>query len=126
MSIALKSLPFELNLAMLNALMSGFAVIQTGGKQYKISAGDVITIEKLPGEKQEGDKVTFDTVLLTDDGKESVIGTPTVSGAKATGTVVTAGRARKVTVIKYKAKSRYFKKRGHRQPFLKVKINSIS
>ena len=110
---------------MLNALMSGFAVIQTGGKQYKISAGDVITIEKLPGEKQEGDKVTFDTVLLTDDGKESVIGTPTVSGAKATGTVVTAGRARKVTVIKYKAKSRYFKLRGHRQPYMKIKIAKI-
>ena len=106
--------------------MSEFAVIQTGGKQYKVSAGDVITIEKLPGEKKEGDSVTFDTVLLTDDGKETKIGSPSLAGAKVSGEVVVAGRARKVTVIKYKAKSRYFKKRGHRQPFLKVKINSIS
>ena len=106
--------------------MSQFAVIQTGGKQYKVSEGDIISIEKLPGEKKEGDAVSFDTVLLTDDGKETKIGTPAVSGATVSAEVVDAGRARKVTVIKYKAKSRYFKKRGHRQPFLKVKIKKIA
>ena len=106
--------------------MSQFAVIQTGGKQYKVSEGDIISIEKLPGEKKEGDAVSFDTVLLTDDGKETKIGTPAVSGAKVSAEVIDAGRARKVTVIKYKAKSRYFKKRGHRQPFLKVKIKKIA
>ena len=103
-----------------------FAVIQTGGKQYKVSEGDVIFIEKLPDDKKAGDKVSFDTVLLSDTGKETKIGAPNLSGVKVSGEVVEAGRARKVIVIKYKAKSRYFKKRGHRQPFLKVKINSIA
>src|SRR3989344_2141159 len=103
-----------------------FAVIQTGGKQYKVSEGDVIVIEKLPGDKKAGEKVSFDTVLLNDSGKDLTIGTPNIAGAKVSGEVVDAGRARKVTVIKYKAKSRYFKKRGHRQPFLKVRIEKIS
>lgn len=103
-----------------------FAVIQTGGKQYKVSEGDVIVIEKLPGDKKAGEKVSFDTVLLNDSGKDLTIGTPNIAGAKVSGEVVDAGRARKVTVIKYKAKSRYFKKRGHRQPFLKVKIEKIA
>ena len=107
-------------------IMSELAVIKTGGKQYIVSEGDVITIEKLSDEQKEGDIVTFDTVLLTDDGKEITLGAPTVAGAKAMGEVLSAGRARKVTVIKYKAKSRYFKKRGHRQPFVKVKITSVN
>jgi large subunit ribosomal protein L21 len=105
--------------------MSEFAVIKTGGKQYKVSEGDVVTIEKLAEESKVGDKVTFDEVLLSDDGKATTVGTPKLSGKKVSGEVVAAGRARKVTVIKYKAKSRYFKKRGHRQSFLKVKIQSI-
>jgi len=106
--------------------MPQFAVIATGGKQYKVSPGDTITIEKLPGDLAEGAPVTFEEVLLTDDGQKTIVGTPTVSGAAVTGTVVQAGRAKKITVIKYKQKSRYFKKRGHRQPFLKVKIDTIS
>ena len=105
--------------------MSKFAVIKTGGKQYKVAEGDVITIEKLPTESKERDKLTFDEVLLSSDGKEAKVGTPTVPGAKVSAEVTVAGRARKVTVIKYKAKSRYFKKRGHRQPFLKVKITKL-
>ncbi len=102
-----------------------FAVIQTGGKQYKVSAGDVIQIEKMDGEFKKGDKITFDKVLLVDNGSDTTIGTPYINGAKVFATFESAGRAQKVTVIKYKQKSRYFKKNGHRQPFIKVKIDSL-
>lgn len=102
-----------------------FAVIQTGGKQYKVHAGDTITIEKLDGEFKKGDKITFDKVLLTDNGSDAVFGTPFIDGGKVVGEFVSQGRAAKVTVIKYKQKSRYFKKNGHRQPFTKVKISSL-
>ncbi len=102
-----------------------FAVIKTGGKQYKVAVGDVITVEKLSDGLKKGDAVSFDEVLLTDNGKDTTLGTPTVKGAKVSGTVEAVGRAAKVTVIKYKQKSRYFKKNGHRQPFVKVKIDSV-
>ena len=102
-----------------------FAVIETGGKQYKVAAGDAITIEKLSDDLVEGAKIVFDKVLLTDDGTTTTVGAPYVAGAKVTGVLMRSGRAKKVTVIKYKAKSRYFKKRGHRQPFMKVKIESV-
>jgi large subunit ribosomal protein L21 len=103
----------------------GFAVIKTGGKQYRVSVGDSIKIEKMKGEFKKGDSVTFSEVLLTDDGKNTVIGTPFISGAKVTATVDMVGRLPKVLVIKYKQKSRYMKKNGHRQPYIKVTINSI-
>jgi large subunit ribosomal protein L21 len=102
-----------------------FAIIHTGGKQYKVEEGDTITIEKLGGEFVVGDTVTFSDVLLRDDGTETELGTPLVSGAKVSGVLEEDGRAKKVTVIKYRAKSNYFKKRGHRQPFNKVRITSI-
>ncbi|HEY4511674.1 MAG TPA: 50S ribosomal protein L21 [Candidatus Paceibacterota bacterium] len=102
-----------------------FAIIETGGKQYKVSKGDTIQIEKLPGEPKEGDKVTFDKVLLVDNGSDTTIGTPFIESAKVEATITEVGRAPKVTVIKYKQKSRYFKKNGHRQPFVKVKIDSL-
>ena len=102
-----------------------FAVIATGGKQYTVSKGDVISIEKLAGTYKEGDKVTFDRVLLTDDGKDTTIGTPYIDKATVTGTITEIGRAPKITVVHYKQKSRYYKKNGHRQPFFKVKIDSI-
>ncbi len=102
-----------------------FAVIQTGGKQYQVSEGDVVKIEKITGDFKEGDKVTFDKVLLMDDGKDTTIGTPFIAGAKVEGTLETIGRDPKVIVIKYKQKSRYFKKNGHRQPHFKVKITSL-
>jgi large subunit ribosomal protein L21 len=105
--------------------MKEYAVIETGGKQYQVTAGDVITIEKLSGDLKEGDKVTFDKVLLVDDGQNTTIGTPYISQAKVLGVFKSAGRAPKVTVIKYKQKSRYFKKNGHRQPFVKVQIEKI-
>ena len=102
-----------------------FAVIATGGKQYRVSVGDTITIEKFKEEHAKGDKLTFDQVLLVDNGSDTSIGTPYITGASVEGEVVVAGRAPKVTVIKYKQKSRYFKKNGHRQPYLKVKITAI-
>ena len=105
--------------------MNNFAVIQTGGKQYKVAKGDVVKIEKLQGEHKEGDKVSFDSVLLTDDGKDTKVGTPLVSGAKVEGTIKEIGRDAKISVIRFRAKSRYHKKRGHRQPFFKVAINKV-
>jgi large subunit ribosomal protein L21 len=105
---------------------AGFAVIQTGGKQYKVSPGDVITIEKLSDTMKEGDSVTFDSVLMTDNGSETKVGAPFISGTKVTGTLEKAGRGQKVIVIKYKQKSRYFVKNGHRQPFMNIKIDAIS
>ena len=102
------------------------AVIKTGGKQYVVSKDDVITIEKLPTEVKQGDQVVFDEVLLVDNGSDTTIGAPTIKGAEVKGTVVLVGKAPKVEVVKYKPKSRYFKRNGHRQPLLKVKIDSIA
>jgi large subunit ribosomal protein L21 len=102
-----------------------FAVIQTGGKQYKVSEGTTVSIEKIIGEYKAGDKLSFDKVLLVDDGKDTTIGTPYITGAKVNAEIVEIGRSRKVMVIKYKQKSRYLRRNGHRQPFFKVKITSI-
>src|SRR3989338_8579633 len=102
-----------------------FAVIQTGGKQYKVSAGDVVRIEKITGTHKVGDTVTFDKVLLVDNGKDTTIGTPYITGAEVKATLSEIGRDPKIDVIKYKQKSRYFKKNGHRQPHFKVKIDSL-
>jgi large subunit ribosomal protein L21 len=110
-----------------------FAIIETGGKQYRVSVGDSIKIEKIKADSakgsvvpKEGDMIVFDKVLLVDNGKDSTdIGTPYVAQAKVSGTLVEIGRGQKVTVIKYKQKSRYFKKNGHRQPYFKVKIEKI-
>ena len=103
-----------------------FAIIQTGGKQYKVAEGDLITIELLPGEYKPGDAVTFENVLLAASDEDVKIGAPYLAGAKVAATLEMVGRKPKVTVIKYKAKSRYFKKRGHRQPYMKVKIGKLS
>jgi large subunit ribosomal protein L21 len=103
-----------------------FAVITTGGKQYRVSVGDTITIEKFKTESKKGDTVSFDKVLLVDNGSDTSIGTPYIDGASVAGEVAVVGRAPKVTVIKYKQKSRYMKKNGHRQPYIKVKITAIA
>ena len=105
--------------------MNNFSVIQTGGKQYKVAKGDILKIEKLSGDHKEGDKVIFDQVLLTDDGKATKVGTPLVSGAKVEATIKEIGRDKKISVIRFRAKSRYHKKRGHRQPFYKVEITGL-
>jgi large subunit ribosomal protein L21 len=102
-----------------------FAVIQTGGKQYKVSKDSVVSIEKIKGEYAKGDKISFDKVLLVDNGKDTTIGTPYITGAKVSAEIMEIGRARKILVVKYKQKSRYLRRNGHRQPFFKVKITSI-
>jgi len=102
-----------------------FAVIKTGGKQYKVSVGDTIKIEKLPKSYKEGDKVTFDEVLMFDNGKETFVGAPTVSGKSVEALFQTEGTHKKVVVAKYKSKTGYFVKNGHKQPFIEVKVSAI-
>lgn len=103
-----------------------FAVIQTGGKQYKVSKDSVVSVEKIKGDYKKGDKISFDKVLLVDDGENTTIGTPYIKGAKVDAEITQIGRTRKVMVVKYKQKSRYLKRNGHRQPFFKVKILAIN
>ena len=103
--------------------MSKFAIIETGSKQYLVKDGDVIFVETLKGHKDIGSKVNFENVLLIADGDAVKVGTPMVSGAKVSGEILEEGRDDKITVIRYRQKSRYFKKKGHRQPYTKVKIS---
>ena len=103
--------------------MSQFAVIKTGGKQYIVKEGQTLMLEKLA---HDGKKVTFDDVLLVADEKKASIGQPTVKGAKVTATVIGDGKADKKIVFRYKAKTGYHKKKGHRQLYTKVKIDKIS
>jgi large subunit ribosomal protein L21 len=103
------------------------AVIKTGGKQYLVSEGDTVTIEKIIGydsEKSKG-KITFDEVLLVVNGDKAEVGTPNLK-SKVEGDVIEEGRGKKISVIRYKSKSRYFRNNGHRQPFMKVKITKIA
>ncbi|MBI5078099.1 MAG: 50S ribosomal protein L21 [Candidatus Yonathbacteria bacterium] len=102
-----------------------FAVIQTGGKQYKVAPGESLVIEKLPGKPKVGDKIVFDKVLLINNGSKTLVGAPVVSGASVHATLAEEGKGEKVIVIHYRQKSRYFKKNGHRQPFMKVTIDAI-
>lgn len=102
-----------------------FAVIATGGKQYKVSKGDVVKIEKFKGDFKVGDKIVFDKVLLTEDSGDTITGFPYVTGSKVEGTLKEIGRNKTIEVIKYKQKSRYYKKNGHRQPWFKVEISAI-
>jgi len=102
-----------------------FAVIFTGGKQYKVAVGDVLKIEKIDGEFKLGDKVVFDKVLLVDNGTDTTVGTPYIVNAKVESLFQKLGRGKTVSVVKYKQKSRYLKRNGHRQPFIEVKISSI-
>ena len=99
-----------------------YAIIKTGGKQYVVEEGKVISIEKL--DVEEGAEVTFDEVLLV-SGDDVKIGQPNVAGAKVTGKVLEQGKERKIRIFKYKAKSNYRRRQGHRQPFTNVKIEKI-
>jgi len=101
------------------------AIIKTGGKQYIVSPDDEIKIEKIK-DKKEGDEVSFEQVLLVQKQKSIEIGTPFVKGVKVTGKILIEGRAKKITTLKYKAKTRSKVKKGSRQPFMKVKILKIT
>ena len=99
-----------------------YAIIETGGKQYRVEKGDVIRVEKLDAEL--GEKVVFDRVLFV-GGKKLMAGTPLVEGAKVTGKVMEQGRDKKIIVYKYKPKKGFHKKNGHRQLYTKVSIDKI-
>ena len=99
------------------------AVIKTGGKQYLISPGQKIKIEKI--DKKEGSEITFNKILLLEKGNKLEIGDPLVKGAKVIGKVISHGKSKKLIVFKYKAKKRYKVKKGHRQPFTEVQITKI-
>lgn len=100
------------------------AIIETGGKQYKVAEGDVLYIEKLTAEA--GEAVTFDKVLAVVDGDNAVFGAPTVEGASVTANVVKNGKGKKVLVFKYKPKKNYRRRQGHRQPYTKVEITKVN
>ena len=100
-----------------------FAIIKTGGKQYVVEEGRWFLTEKI--DQEEGSTIEFDALLVGDD-KDAKVGTPTVSGAKVSGTIMEHGRGDKISVVKYKAKSNYRRNVGHRQPYTKVMINKIS
>src|SRR5690606_22727716 len=104
--------------------VSMYAVIRTGGKQYRVKEGDVLSVERLPGD--EGSKITFEQVLAVGEGANLKVGAPTVSGAKVDAEIVLQGRARKVIVFKFKRRKNYKRTKGHRQYFTRIKVNGIS
>ncbi|NLY20807.1 MAG: 50S ribosomal protein L21 [Tissierellia bacterium] len=101
-----------------------YAVIETGGKQYRVQEGDVLRIEKI--EAEVGSKTVFDKVLLFSDGEELKVGNPYIEGAVVEATVEDQNKAKKIIVYKYKAKKNYRKKQGHRQPYTEVKIGKLA
>jgi len=101
-----------------------YAVIETGGKQYKVSEGDVIYVEKL--DVEAGADIAFDKVLLIGEGSDVKVGAPVVDGVSVAGKVIKNDKAKKVVVYKYKPKKGYHKKQGHRQPYTKVEITKIN
>lgn len=105
--------------------MTNFAVIQTGGKQYKVAEGSKIKIEKIIGEYKVGDKISFENVLLTVSGEDVKVGAPFVAGKKVEAEIIDIAKHKTVGVVKYMPKSRYFKKNGHRQPYFEIKVLAI-
>jgi large subunit ribosomal protein L21 len=101
----------------------GYAVIRTGGKQYRVTPGDVIRVEKLEGEP--GAEVAFNEVLMTEDAGSVRVGTPLISGARVTGQVLQQGKAKKVLVFKKKRRKNYRRHQGHRQQFTAVRVTQI-
>jgi large subunit ribosomal protein L21 len=105
-------------------VQSMHAIIETGGKQYKVAEGDVVYIEKL--EQDAGDQIKFDRVLAVLDDDKATFGTPAVEGASVEATVEKNGKGKKIRIFKYNAKKGYRKRQGHRQPYTKVTIGKIS
>jgi large subunit ribosomal protein L21 len=104
--------------------MTNFAVIQTGGKQYLVKEGDVLRVEKI--EAKDDEVLTFDAMLVSDEeGKDVKVGAPVVAGVKVAARVIAQGRAPKILVVKYHAKTRYRRNVGHRQPFTELKIEKV-
>ncbi|MDF1590242.1 MAG: 50S ribosomal protein L21 [Desulfobacterales bacterium] len=101
-----------------------YAVLSTGGKQYKVEEGDVLRIEKISGDV--GASVSFDKVLMFSDGEKVRVGTPLIDGISVSGHIVEQDKAKKILVFKYKRRKNYRRKQGHRQPFTAIKIDSIS
>ena len=101
-----------------------YAVLATGGKQHKVREGDILRVEKLPGEI--GSPVAFDTILMVGDGDNVTLGTPTVANASVRGRIVAQDKAKKILVFKYKRRKRYRRKQGHRQPYTAVQIDEIT
>ncbi len=101
-----------------------YAVIKTGGKQYRVSEGDILKVEKL--DVEDGASVEFDQVLMVSGDDEVRVGTPMLEGSRVQATVLRSGKADKVTVIKFKRRKNYKRTKGHRQPFTEVKITGIS
>ncbi len=101
-----------------------YAIVVTGGKQYKVQEGDVIFVEKL--DVAEGDTVTLDKVLAVSNGTDLNVGAPYVDGAAVTAKAVKNGKDKKIIVYKYKPKKGYHKKQGHRQPYTKLEIQKIN
>lgn len=101
-----------------------YAVIASGGKQYKVEQGGVFRVEKIPGDI--GAPVTFDTILMVSDGETVRVGTPTLAEATVQGHIVEQDKAKKILVFKYKRRKRYRRKQGHRQPYTAVKIDTIA
>jgi large subunit ribosomal protein L21 len=101
-----------------------YAVLSTGGKQYKVEEGDVLRIEKIPGEI--GSSISFDKVLMLSDGEKVRVGAPLLDGISVSGHIVEQDKAKKILVFKYKRRKNYRRKQGHRQPYTAVKIDSIT
>lgn len=101
-----------------------YAVIETGGKQYLVHEGQELKVEKL--ELADGEKITFDALLMSEDGTTAVIGAPVVKGSKVTATILKTALGEKISIVKYKRKVRYRRHTGHRQPFTAIKIDSIT
>lgn len=100
-----------------------YAILETGGKQYKVSPGKTFRVEKLPGGR--GDSLVFEKVLAVSDDGDIKVGSPYLEGTTIKGTIVRQGKARKILVFKYRAKSNYRRRYGHRQPFTEVRVDSV-
>ncbi len=105
-------------------MMTTYAIVQTGGKQYQVRPGDTIRVESLP--QEAGETVEFDHVLMVSKDGEVTLGNPTVSGARVTAEIVEHGRGKKIVVYKYKAKTRYHRKQGHRQSYTALTVKDIT